>query len=134
MWMQNQKRTWKVNIRKKNPTVLYLVSSIQCVVSDTCACDQTGQRKKEEGKKTCCIFTQSCHTTSTLWKTRAGFPPEYWQPRGPLNTKHVWMYLHLLSIYERAATAVQFVSPKIHTLRRVITGNPESKKWTGELW
>lgn len=50
--MQNQKRTWKVNIRKKNPTVLYLVSSIQYVVSDTCACDQTGQRKKERrGKK-----------------------------------------------------------------------------------
>lgn len=37
--------------KKKKPTVLYLVSSIQYVVSDTCACDQTGQRKKEEGKK-----------------------------------------------------------------------------------
>lgn len=68
--MQTQKRTWKVNIRKKNPTVLYLVSSIQCVVSDTCACDQTGQRKKEEGKKKPAAYSHKVATQLQLYEKR----------------------------------------------------------------
>lgn len=56
--------------KKKPPTVLYLVSSIQYVVSDTCACDQTGQRKKEEGKKKPAAYSHKVATQLQLYEKR----------------------------------------------------------------
>lgn len=52
---------------KKKTTAFYLASGIQYEVSDTMHVTKLGtEKKKEIKKKTCCIFTQSCHAISTL--------------------------------------------------------------------